>query len=189
MTRRTELGACIVVGFALIAGCGGQESAPTDDTAAAPNSDPTSAFAVEFVAEHNRVRSEVTKPSNYVGSWVPIAPVTWSSTLAETAQVWADHLRDSSDCMLAHDPTTPYGESLAYGTVGFGPKQTVAIWEEDKAEFAYSPNYASTLGQYTQMIWRTTQRIGCAESACPTGWRVMVCYYDPPGNLAGVQPF
>lgn len=189
MTRRSALCLCLLLTTSTMAACGGQEAEPSDPGSTVATSDPSSTFATTFVSEHNRIRSQVTEPASYVGAWTQIPQVAWSVTLAEAAQVWANQLRDSNDCKLAPDPTTPYGENLAYGSVGFGPTQTIAIWEQEKAEFVYSPNYAGVLGHYTQMIWRDTQRIGCAEAACPTGWRVMVCRYEPAGNLVGAQPF
>jgi hypothetical protein len=44
------------------------------------------------------------------------------------------------------------------------------------------------VGHYTQMIWRTTARIGCGLAE-GTNSQVLVCRYAPPGNICGHSPF
>jgi hypothetical protein len=47
---------------------------------------------------------------------------------------------------------------------------------------------------FTQMLWKSTKRVGCAEKSCSVQkfedstelvFEIMVCHYDPPGNVAG----
>jgi hypothetical protein len=43
-------------------------------------------------------------------------------------------------------------------------------------------------GSFTQMVWKSTKRVGCAAQACGQGkwaYQSVVCRYDPPGNIAG----
>jgi hypothetical protein len=48
-------------------------------------------------------------------------------------------------------------------------------------------------GHFTQVVWKASQRLGCAHQLCKTvrgldGWidaHYLVCRYDPPGNYAG----
>jgi len=175
--------------IALIVACGGQEQPDSQASDGTVTNSSDALFASEFVAEHNRVRSAVTAPPNYVGTWAPLPFVVWSSVLVASAQDWANYLRDSNNCALVQDTSTTYGENLAYGSVGFGPKQTVALWEQEKAEYAYSASYSPVAGHYTQLIWRESTQIGCATAVCSTGWKVMVCRYSPAGNVIGAQPY
>jgi Cysteine-rich secretory protein family len=45
------------------------------------------------------------------------------------------------------------------------------------------------LTQFTQCAWPDTKRVGCASKSYSAGGQnkvVIVCEYDPPGNVAGV---
>ena len=43
-------------------------------------------------------------------------------------------------------------------------------------------------GHYTQIVWETTQKVGCAKIQCD-GFDLWVCNYDPPGNWVGEKPY
>jgi pathogenesis-related protein 1 len=38
-------------------------------------------------------------------------------------------------------------------------------------------------GHYTQMVWPSTEDLGCGMSVCPTLGQVWVCHYRPTGNV------
>ncbi len=48
-------------------------------------------------------------------------------------------------------------------------------------------------GQYTQMVWRRTKRIQAGVAVVKTGRfkgsTLVVCKYDPPGNMVGDKPY
>ncbi len=139
----------------------------------------------QLVSLHNKARAEVG-----------IGPVTWSKTLAIHAQEWANHLA-STNCRLQHRPTSgkykrEHGENLFMGTAGhFGVADAVTSWENEKKHYhgqtlAPSNWYAS--GHYTQMVWKSTTQIGCAKVECK-GNMIVVCNYDPAGNIMGQKPY
>ena len=46
------------------------------------------------------------------------------------------------------------------------------------------------------LVWRDTRRVGCGVAACTSGspfrakdWTLVVCNYDPPGNVVGEKPY
>jgi hypothetical protein len=41
-------------------------------------------------------------------------------------------------------------------------------------------------GHFTQLVWRATTELGCARAQCG-GIDVVVCQYDPPGNVEDPQ--
>ncbi len=141
--------------------------------------------AQEYVDAHNQVRAAVEAPAGYVGTWEPLPNVSWSDKVAATAQVWADHLRDTMDCGLEHDQDSGYGENLAAGT-NVGASRAVELWAGEIDDYTYSAKYQfeSNTGHYTQIVWRKSTSIGCASAQCGRS-SVVVCRYDPPGNFIG----
>jgi len=139
----------------------------------------------QLLASHNRVRAEVGIP-----------PLQWSDTLAAYAQEWADHLASTSRRM-EHRPHSgrwkqEHGENLFMGTDGYyGVADAVITWEREKFAYdgrAVDQSDVHAYGHYTQLIWRDTKRIGCAKVRC-AGNVIVVCNYDPPGNVLGRTPF
>jgi hypothetical protein len=85
------------------------------------------------------------------------------------------------------------GENLWMGTHGaFSVEAMVRGWASEKRFFAAGmfPNVSRTgdwedVGHYTQMIWPTTTRVGCALASTP---RIdyLVCRYATAGNIDGL---
>ena len=139
----------------------------------------------QLISLHNKVRADVG-----------VGPVTWSKELAVYAQEWANHLASTS-CSLQHRPNSGkwkrgYGENLFMGTAGyFGVADAVMSWEGEKRYYRgqtldHSNWYDS--GHYTQMVWKESQQIGCAKAEC-NGNLIIVCNYNPPGNILGQKPY
>jgi hypothetical protein len=84
------------------------------------------------------------------------------------------------------------GENLWMGTHGAFPVEAmVGAWASEKRWFVPGifPNNSRTgngvdVGHYTQMIWPTTGRVGCALASTP---RIdyLVCRYSTAGNIDG----
>ena len=138
-----------------------------------------------LLGEHNRVR-------NHVG----VGPLKWSEKISAYSEEWAKHLAESG-CTLKHRPTSgkwkqKYGENLFMGTAGFfGVLHTVTTWESEKKVYRYGPlkeKSRISSGHYTQVVWKETKRVGCAKSIC-NGNVIVVCNYDPTGNIVGEKPF
>lgn len=138
-----------------------------------------------LLALHNRVREEVG-----------VGPLAWSAGLAIYAQSWADHLASTS-CRMEHRPRAGrwkqiYGENLLMGKTGHhGVADAVRAWEREKHLYhgaALNQSNWHPSGHYTQMVWRTTRLIGCAKSKCRDNV-IVVCNYDPPGNVLGQKPY
>lgn len=139
----------------------------------------------QLLASHNRARAEVG-----------LAPLVWSDGLAMYAHEWADHLASTSRRM-EHRPYSgrwkqEHGENLFMGTAGYyGVADAVAMWEREKSVYDGGPIAESNVhacGHYTQLVWRNTKRIGCAKVEC-AGNVIIVCNYDPPGNVLGRTPY
>lgn len=134
------------------------------------------ALAQEILALHNWHRAEVG-----------VGPLQWSDHLAASAQQWAEYLAATGSFQHSE---TGLGENLAQGGTGWTSiAQLVEMWAAEKQYFVYgaSPDVSVT-GHYTQMVWRDTTEVGCALVS-GNGNDVLVCQYNPPGNVHGQNPF
>jgi uncharacterized protein YkwD len=144
--------------------------------------------ASQYVDAINAVRSAVTQPAGYVGTWAPLPNVTWSDTVAASAQTWANNLATTNNCGLQHESQNTYGENLAMGT-NLTPKQAVDMWAGEKNLYTWSATYSMTdfnggSGHYTQLVWRKSTQVGCGSATC--GRNVVIsCRFLSPGNFIG----
>jgi len=139
----------------------------------------------QLIRLHNEVRADVG-----------IGPVTWSKKLAIYAQEWANQL-GSTNCKLKHRPKSgkwkrEYGENLFMGVVGYyGVANAIKAWESERRYYRgqtlNSSNWFDS-GHYTQMVWKNSKEIGCAKAECDDKI-IVVCNYDPPGNILGQKPY
>lgn len=156
---------------------------PAHEQPAPVRGDPESGRLVGITAAHERVRAGLG-----------IAPLEWSPELARYAQRWADRLKQRG-CDLQHRPHTgpdaqKYGENI-FSATGQSPgaAEVVDTWAAEVAGYDAKKNRCKGVcGHYTQIVWRATQRLGCAMASCGDT-EVWVCNYDPPGNFIGQRPY
>lgn len=133
----------------------------------------------DFVNAHNTARADVGAP-----------PLVWNNTLAVYAQAYAQ--QRSKDCAMQHSGGE-YGENLAAGSWDVSAKESVDMWLEEKSLYKYDSNTClkseDACLHYTQVVWRSSARVGCARSRCSDGWTFVTCNYDPPGNYVGERPY
>ncbi|WP_462252538.1 CAP domain-containing protein [Ekhidna sp.] len=117
--------------------------------------------------------------------------LVWSEEMAALAADWAKQLKQMN-CGWEHRPNNDYGENLFKGTAGaFDAKYVVDAWASEKADYSYKRNKCrpgKMCGHYTQIIWETTTKVGCAKIEC-NGMDIWVCNYDPSGNWVGEKPY
>jgi len=137
-----------------------------------------------LITLHTNIRAEVKAQ-----------PLIWSNELAAYAQKWADHLA-ATKCDLAHRPSSGelkqiYGENLFAGSAKFFTvADAVKLWENEKKNYkgqAIGSGSANS-GHYTQLVWKNTKQVGCGKALCKDNL-IVVCNYDPPGNIAGQLPY
>jgi hypothetical protein len=167
-----------------------QEGAPGDHEAADEGAEPRSGRAPRplepladgeladpadirdtLLAEHNRYREHHCAE-----------PLAWSEHLEDIAAQWADELF-ARGCPLEHSRHR-YGENLAAGTPGaLDAARVVWLWYEEVelSDFA-RPDFSMETGHFTQLVWRGTRELGCAQTSCE-GLDIWVCNYAPAGNI------
>lgn len=141
-----------------------------------------STFPARILAAHNAERTQAGMP-----------PLSWDPALGNAAALYAQQMAMTG--VFAHSDRSARrgtGENLWMGTHGaFSVEAMVGGWSSEKRYFKAGifPNNSRTgdwedVGHYTQMIWPTTQRVGCAIASTP---RVdyLVCRYATAGNIDG----
>jgi len=165
------------------------------------------------VAAQNAVRANANPAPN-----PPLNPLCWDATVASRAQSWANGCNDTHD--LSALLALGYGEDLfavsgddtataPVDAVNGDPLFSAGFpngWASEAECYNYATNTCATTcngfpgdcGHYTQIVWRTTQTVGCGMKLCtvnsPFGpsfptWTFVVCDYQPAGNLNGARPY
>ncbi|RUS70395.1 hypothetical protein EGW08_021839 [Elysia chlorotica] len=117
--------------------------------------------------------------------------------------VWSDELAGMVEglalgCEFKHSSNPPWGENIMATSRSTISNQDVArkataMWVDEKKyndDGTFGCMYSSC-GHWTQVVWGTTEEIGCVVShcsACGLGTMV-VCAYNPPGNWWGRTPY
>jgi len=113
--------------------------------------------------------------------------LTWDGTLVDYAK------NHASRCAFQHSGG-PYGENLAAGTGAFTVTDGIKMWTDEAKD--YDPGNPQP-SHFTQVVWKSTKRVGCAVTTCPPGSifpasygdaTLLWCNYDPPGNVIGQFP-
>lgn len=138
--------------------------------------------AKTVVDMHNKARSAVGVTTK----------LAWDNTIAAYAQKWADYLAKNSK--FIHRPRSgswkqKYGENLAGNS---SVAKAIQSWLSEKKDYkgdAIGPKTPSKVWHYTQMIWDRSTKVGCGKAYdSKNKWWVIVCNYDPPGNVRGQKP-
>lgn len=151
--------------------------APADDKLVTP---PDRRLAT-ILEEHNRARAEVGSP-----------PLQWDPALAAGAAAYASQLTARGRVHASREGRKDIRENLLQSLRGQrSPREMVGVWIAERRHFrpGVFPHVSATgnwadVGHYTQIIWPTTTRLGCAiHSDARYDWTV--CRYSPPGNRDG----
>jgi len=160
----------------------------------------TSAESLKFrgiIALHNKVRAKHRLP-----------PLRWSNELAGYAQQWATELSRNRNCSMQHRPNygrfkQRFGENLFWASPEEWSNGAVTLqkltvhdivnaWAEEEGFYNYQTNQCITgkdCGHYTQIVWKESRKVGCAQVVCKDKAQLWACNYDPPGNYIGERPY
>lgn len=190
--------------------------------------DEKSSDALALGSEHTNKPNELTTADiqailsahNGIRGKYGVGPLQWDNSLSDLAKQWAD------TCYWGHwssnqtkqalgteyfPPPRQMGENLSIwsdpASTSLAGQQGTQLWLNEEGEFDCNTGQCKpggVCGHWTQMLWKDTQRVGCALRTCPDGihpksWpssvaggknlKYFVCEYDPPGNFTGQRPF
>ncbi|KAL3616444.1 sts14 protein [Castilleja foliolosa] len=152
---------------------------PTTPPAASPPSNESELY----LEAHNQARSEVG-----------VGPLRWSPALAKSASLTVRLQRDKQNCSFADLSNSRYGgNQLWAGGIRETPHAVVEAWVAEKKFYNYGNNSCEGdhhCGTYTQVVWKNSSEVGCAQAVCSKERSSLtVCFYDPPGNVVGEKPY
>ncbi|GLU19911.1 hypothetical protein SLE2022_361340 [Rubroshorea leprosula] len=146
-------------------------------------SSPNSSAAVEFLDAHNQARAAVG-----------VGPLSWSEQLANATSLLVRFQRNKMSCQFANLTSSKYGGNQLWsggGTVT--PRMAVDEWVEEKRYYNYTDNSCAPdhwCGVYTQVVWKNSSELGCAQATCTKEQTSLtICFYNPPGNFIGEKPY
>lgn len=149
--------------------------------------------AAPLVVSLDPVSRQLLDAHNRERAMVGVPPLQWDPMLARSAISYGPVLAATG--RLQHSPRASrpgQRENLWRGTAhAYLPAQMVASWAAEKRFFrpGIFPAVSTTgnwvdVSHYTQMIWRTTTRVGCGVYRSRQ-WDYLICRYSPPGNADG----
>ncbi|XP_025114963.1 cysteine-rich venom protein TEL1-like [Pomacea canaliculata] len=128
-----------------------------------------------IVEMHNGKRSSVQPEATNM------LRLSWDDEVAMIAQKWADK------CDMKHEEKNTQRDIPGRFSVGqniaMGAKDwwyAIEMWHDEVKDFKYGSQENSTLpniGNYTQMVWAETNKIGCGFSVCKD--RISMCATMP----------
>jgi len=119
-------------------------------------------------------------------------PLTISQRLNQIAQSYAEHLAATSTFEHSGNQLgdEPLGENLymqwiSHGRVKVTAKDAVKSWYDEIALHNFSkPKFSKETGHFTQMVWKSTRKLGVGIAYSPDGREVyIVTNYYPAGNI------
>ncbi|XP_036442468.1 cysteine-rich secretory protein LCCL domain-containing 2 [Colossoma macropomum] len=155
----------------------------------------------EILVLHNKLRGGVYPTASNMEYMV------WDDELERSATHWAEQ------CQWEHGPQDllmSIGQNLAVHWGRYrSPAYHVQAWYDEVKDYTYPyphecnpwcPERCSgpMCTHYTQLVWATTSRVGCAVHICPRMnvwgeiWEnavYLVCNYSPKGNWIGEAPY
>lgn len=136
-----------------------------------------------MIAAHNRARQQYG-----------VGPLAWDEGLARDARAYAQFLARTGRFEHDRQPgrRPPQGENLWMGTrTAYSYAQMIGSLVDERRFYRPGrfPDVSQTgewshVAHYTQIIWPTSERVGCATASNRSS-DYLVCRYLPAGNIVG----
>ena len=135
---------------------------------------------------------------------VGVSKIEWSDDLSNEAQKWANNLakkdkiyHSSNESRFNQGENLYYSFSYQNGKTIFSKspaKDASLAWYDEINDYKYSVygsklNELVMIGHYTQMVWKSTTKVGIALARSSDGKEYIVARYSPPGNYVGEYPY
>lgn len=141
----------------------------------------SNATADEYLAPHNQARAAVGVP-----------PLRWSADLASTAAAVVAQQQRQVGCAFVDMGGSPYGANQGWASYRARPAEVVESWVAQGRYYTHANNTCAPgrqCGTYTQVVWRRSAEVGCAQATCAAAATLTLCLYNPHGNVQGQSPY
>ncbi|XP_040409582.1 glioma pathogenesis-related protein 1-like [Cygnus olor] len=148
-------------------------------------------FIEDCVSAHNNFRSKANPPASNMFR------MSWDPALAKSAKAWAKKCKFQHNSYLKipqkmHPTFTSVGENIWTGTATiFSVRAALNDWFNEFRSYDFNTRSCTSIcGHYTQVVWATSYKVGCAVHFCHTVEKFpglyraahFVCNYGPAGN-------
>uniref|UniRef100_A0A368UIM9 SCP domain-containing protein n=1 Tax=Glycine max TaxID=3847 RepID=A0A368UIM9_SOYBN len=125
---------------------------------------------------------------------VGVEALSWSEKLGNVSSLMVRYQRNKKGCEFANLTASRYGgNQLWAGVTEVAPRVVVEEWVKEKKFYVRENNTCvgkHECGVYTQVVWRNSTEVGCAQAVCVKEQASLtICFYDPPGNVIGEIPY
>ncbi|KAF3338360.1 STS14 protein-like protein [Carex littledalei] len=148
---------------------------------------PQATISDQFLTPHNQARAAVG-----------VGPLQWSKNLTLSASQ-ITNAQQKAACGFANLNSSPYGANQAWASYPMGPAEAVGSWVNQGKYYNHTSNTCAQgqeCGTYTQVVWRSSVEIGCAQVTCVSkagggapAATLTLCVYNPHGNVQGQFPY
>ncbi|XP_056123435.1 uncharacterized protein glipr2 isoform X4 [Rhinichthys klamathensis goyatoka] len=112
-------------------------------------------------------------------------PLSLCPILSKEAQDWAAHLISIN---ALKNSGKGHGETMSYkwtsNMVHPTGKEVAESWYKENVKYNFAtPGFQSGTGNFTQMIWRSTDQVGVGLASDGKGKFITVAFYKPAGNI------
>ncbi|XP_042317411.1 peptidase inhibitor 16 [Sceloporus undulatus] len=137
---------------------------------------------------HNQYRTKVSPPA------ADMRKMNWDPELETFAKDYA------TKCIWEHNKERGRrGENLFAMSGDLEVKTIVESWYNEYQYYNMTTltcEEGQMCGHYTQVVWANSERVGCGTVFCETlevlndtDMHLVVCNYEPPGNVKGHKPY
>ena len=164
------------------------DTTPTEETTDAPVTDaPVTDAPVEPAdgdSDLEKFRKTILNKHNYYRGLHQVGSLQRDATLETIAQNAAEHMVEIDNFYFTTEKYNgkSIGQNLFWYWGSFTGDKIADMWYESESKYDYSnPVYNSKYGDFTQVVWKNTQKIGCGY-ACSGRECYGLCTYYPAGN-------
>ena len=155
----------------------------------------------QIVNRHNYYRSFQDKTQQNLPRAANMQQMKWSSTLEQIAYRYIQAQYDGKCGGPVHNAARSvwYNQNVYVGeniAGGYGPTliQSIDAWYDElrDSNYQFGQRFTDYNGHYTQLMWATTNLVGCAATFCTCQncySPILVCNYAPGGNVNNQLPF